>query len=142
MRFHEAMSLFYTNMSLAELRLLRADEDLRGVSYHSMLYLNLIRGRKGCTSGKLAKALRVSKPGVTVMIGELVKSGFVGKMRSADDGRVYYLKITPEGERVYLKFAALGKRIEKRLKKEYTTDEIGKFCEMLESVSAYGVSET
>jgi DNA-binding MarR family transcriptional regulator len=139
MSFHEAMSRYYTNMSLVELRLLRTDEGMRGVSYHSMLYLNLIRGTKDCTVSKLAAMLRISKPGVTAMIGELVKSRLIEKTQSEDDLRVFYLKITPEGERIYAKFSGLGKRIEKRLQKEYTAAEIRKFCKMLETVSACGI---
>jgi DNA-binding MarR family transcriptional regulator len=142
MSFHEAMSRYYTNMSLAELRLLRTGEGMGGVSYHSMLYLNLIRGTKDCTASKLAEMLRISKPGVTAMLGELAKSRLIEKIRSEDDLRVFYLKITPEGERIYAKFTGLGKRIEKRLKKDYTAAEIHKFCEMLETVSAFGVEVT
>lgn len=131
------MLRFYYRMALNELRAMNAGDSFQGLSYNSMLYLNVISMMDECTASRLAKALHVSKPGVTAKINELVKIGAVVKRQSDDDKRVFYLHLSPRMEKSLHIYDAVFAGIEEELRLHYSSDQLGLFCEILSAISAY-----
>lgn len=68
----------------------------------------------------LSEALSVQKPGVTRTINEMTKKGYLEKIQSESDGRVIFLDITREGE---------------KLSKRYNEEVFTPLLESLSSVS-------
>jgi DNA-binding MarR family transcriptional regulator len=71
--------------------------DLRPVEF---TILQLIRENTGVTSTRLAQALAVTKPGITVWLDRLVKRGLVVRARSDTDGRAQLLQLTQAGQEI------------------------------------------
>ncbi len=71
--------------------------DLRPVEF---TILQLIRENTGVTSTRLAQALAVTKPGITVWLDRLVKRGLVVRARSDTDGRAQLLQLTQSGQEI------------------------------------------
>lgn len=69
--------------------------DLRPVEF---TILQLIRENAGVTSTRLAQALAVTKPGITVWLDRLVARGLVVRERSSTDGRSQQLQLTAAGK--------------------------------------------
>ena len=90
MKLQQAILQFYYDATLHELRLMNENTLYPDISYHSLLYLDLIAYRENCTASYLAQALHVSKPAVTANINELIAQGLVVKTQSRDDRRVNY----------------------------------------------------
>lgn len=55
---------------------------------------------KGRTISDIAMDLEITLPSVTVAINKLRKKGYVEKVKSDSDGRVVYVKLTPQGRKV------------------------------------------
>ena len=87
-------------MSLYELQVMNGNDYYNGLSYNSILYINVMEQMKECTVSKIADALKITKSAVTLKINELVKQGVVIKKQSEKDKRVYYLELSPHMEQV------------------------------------------
>lgn len=74
--------------------------DLRPVEF---TILQLIQENAGVTSTRLAQALAVTKPGITVWLDRLVKRGLVLRARSDTDGRAQLLQLTTAGQEIAVK---------------------------------------
>lgn len=96
MTITDKMNSFYYHMSLYELQMMNGSDYFNGLSYNSLLYINVIEQLEDCTVSKLAQALHITKSAVTIKINELVRQKLVLKEQSSMDKRVYYLKLSPE----------------------------------------------
>jgi DNA-binding MarR family transcriptional regulator len=67
---------------------------LRRVEYTILL---LIRENPACSSARLARALGVTAPNITMWIDKLVQRGWVQRATSTTDRRANHLRLTPEG---------------------------------------------
>ncbi len=65
--------------------------------------LQLIQENRGVTSTRLAQALAVTKPGITVWLDRLVARGLVVRERSDTDGRAQHLSLTAAGKSLVVK---------------------------------------
>lgn len=70
---------------------------LRTVEY---TVLQLIAENPGCSPVRLAKALAVTKPNITMWVDRLVGRGLVQRTPSLSDKRAQELRTTDEGERL------------------------------------------
>jgi DNA-binding MarR family transcriptional regulator len=140
MSFVEAMNYFYYRTSVDELRWLNGG-DYGGITYNSMLYLNVIAYTPDCTVTKLAKLVRITKPAVTIKVGELESRGFVTKERSARDKRVFYLRLSPAMRETYGSYDKLGAATELMLRRRYSEQEISLFARMLRDAAEFGMEE-
>ena len=135
MEFLETINHFYSQMSLRELRLLREREEYAGLSYNSLLYLDVISHSQNCTVSSLSALLGLTKSAVTMKIQELTKKGAIIKTQSATDKRVYYLSPAPRIQEVYQTYDKLFAQIEERLRKSYSPQQLMLFCKILSDIA-------
>lgn len=133
----EEVNYFYYHMSMHELQLMNESDYFRGISYNSLLYLNVIDQIHGCTVSKMADALNVTKSAVTIKVNELVKQGFVVKTQSEEDKRVFYLCLSPDMRKTMGIYDRVFEKIEHELKKKYTMEQLALFEDVLHSISGY-----
>lgn len=69
-----------------------------GMSKVELTLLHLINKNTGVTPSRLAKALAISMPAVTVWLGKLEQRGWVTRQRSATDRRSQHFEVTPTGQ--------------------------------------------
>jgi DNA-binding MarR family transcriptional regulator len=137
MNFITTMNYFYYRTSLNELRWMQGKDHTFGLSYHSLLYLNIIAGAPGCTVSGLADMLGITTPGVTEKVNGLVRKGLVEKAQSAEDRRVFRLKLRPDVEELYESFDRFSGELEERLREKYSPENIALFCEILRDIADY-----
>jgi DNA-binding MarR family transcriptional regulator len=63
-------------------------------------YLDAVAGLGNPTISDIASSLQLSKASVTVAVNKLVTLGFVTKVQSSGDRRVYHVGLTPTAERL------------------------------------------
>ncbi len=71
---------------------------LARLTVRQLIYVELISKSEPRTVNQLAEALGVAKPTVTVAVTNLQKKGYIRKIQSKDDKRVYYLYLTAKGK--------------------------------------------
>ena len=121
---------FWHDFSIAELQASHNHKESSDLSYHDILYLNIIDIRPNhYTATKIADILKVSRPAVTQKINELVKRGYIIKTQSQKDKRIFYLETNPA------KSFCTEKNIEKiaveKLIEKYSNEEVKLLCEMI-----------
>lgn len=137
MKILQEMDHFYYKMALFELQAMNEDDYYQGLSYHSMLYINVISQLKQCTLSKLSELLCVTKSAVTLKINELVKAGAVEKVQSEDDKRVFYVRLAPNmSETIQIYDTVIG-NIEEQLYEQYTKEELQTFAKVLHTIAGY-----
>ena len=142
MEIADAVNQFHFDMTINELRLMTQSEVLPGITYNSLLYLDIIAYQKNCTVSFLAQAMHVAKSAVTFKVNELLRLGLVEKTQSAEDKRVHYLTVKPKVLAEYKIYDRALFRAEKEIKEKYTAHECAMFCEMLRLISAYHEQES
>lgn len=128
---------FYYHMALYELQLMSGGDFYNGLSYNSLLYLNVIGQMKDCTVSRLADALCITRAAVTLKVNELVKQGAVFREQSPADRRVYFLRLSPPVRHITYNYDEIFLRIEEDLRKKYTEPELELFGTILQTISGY-----
>lgn len=142
MDLRKALDSFYYSTALCDLRLMNRHFIDKNITYNSLLYIELIYTMNGtCTASKLAELLNISKPGVTLKINELLKQGLVTKTPDPHDKRKKCLTVNEDAIPQYKVFRRQDSEAIKRITERYSTEEIGRFCEMLDIISKINFEE-
>lgn len=134
MELRDAINQFYYDMTVSDIRLLSTRKAAPGqrMSYHTIMYLDIISYLEGrCTVSSLAETLRISKPAVTMKVNELVAAGLVQKVQSAEDKRIFYLRVAPEVEQSLEDYDRPLRRAIQAVERDFPPDKIEAFCEIL-----------
>jgi DNA-binding MarR family transcriptional regulator len=137
MSFIDAWNYFYCRTSLTELRWMHREDYPAGLSYHSMLYLNIIAVTPDCTVSALAEMLGISTPGVTEKVNSLVRKGLVEKVRDSGDRRVFRLRLKPEITAIYEGWSHFSGEMETWLLQKYSKKDIALFTRVLKDAADY-----
>lgn len=129
----ESLDRYYYKMTISELKRLSGKDAFSGISYNSLLYMDLITYGDSPTPSKLAEMLNVSKPAVTSKVNELIKLGLVEKAENAADKRSFTLRPTPEAAEIYRSVDEAFEKAVIKLRQLYSPEEIASFCRILDS---------
>jgi DNA-binding MarR family transcriptional regulator len=88
-----------------------ADERFAELSMRQIFYLNTLLRLEHPNFSDLARELGVSKPSVTVIVGTLIKKGYVEKVQDGEDRRAYHIVPTAKAR----EFSQLHDQIHRRL---------------------------
>ncbi len=142
MEILEALDAFYYSTALCDLNLMNKRIVDETISFNSSLYMDIIFFMKGqCTVSKLAELLHVSKPGVTQKINELIRQGLVKKTVDPNDRRKNYLSVDESRVPAYKVYRRQDAELQERLGREYTKEDIEKFCKILNVVTEINLKE-
>ena len=123
MTITDKMNSFYYHMSLYELQMMNGSDYFNGLSYNSLLYINVIEQLEDCT--------------VTIKINELVRQKLVLKEQSSMDKRVYYLRLSPEIANIMGLYDEIFQKVESDLRTKYTEEQLELFGDILQTISGY-----
>ncbi|MEY8353881.1 MarR family transcriptional regulator [Lachnospiraceae bacterium 54-53] len=133
----KAIDRLYYNIILNELRMMNESGLYHSITYNSLLYLDLISYTENCTVSFLANALGIAKSSVTLKVSELMKQGLVEKRQSEHDRRVYFLTVRPEILKEFQKLDRATDYAVEQVQNHYSSEEIDRFCGMLDAFSGY-----
>ncbi len=134
MTLGDAITKFFHDMGIMELRLRNKNPHYAKLSYNSSLYLDIIAAHQGeYTPSRLADMLHVARPSVTQKLNQLEKDGYIIKKQGEIDKREYYLYFNTScyDKATGSAYAHLENHIEQKIKECYTKEEIDKFSEIL-----------
>ena len=140
----EAITKFFHDMGILELRIHNEHPAYAKLSYNSSLYLDIISAHQGeYTPSKLADMLHITRPSVTQKINVLEKAGYVTRKQNSADKREYFLYFNADSfdadtQSIYTK---LTKQISESMEQRYSKEEIEKFSEMLSYIGEICLDE-
>ena len=109
-------------------------EGFSKLSMRQLLHLETIARMERPTFSELAEQLGVTKPSVTALVKKLIKMGYVEKIQSQDDLRVYHIVLTPKGEQFTEMHDRTHRLLAERLTQNLNEQEIHQMAVMLEKV--------
>jgi len=98
--------------------------------------LMLLRANPGATPKRLAQALRLSPPNVTVLVDRLAARDLVQRQRSPDDGRATILQLTAAGVERAERSHQASRTMEDGLLQALTPGERALLAELLHKLAA------
>lgn len=140
----EAITKFFHDMGILEMRIHNEHPAYAKLSYNSSLYLDIISAHQGeYTPSKLADMLHITRPSVTQKINVLEKAGYVTRKQNPADKREYFLYFNADSfdadtQSIYTK---LTKQISESMEQRYSKEEIEKFSEMLSYIGEICLDE-
>ena len=140
----EAITKFFHDMGILELRIHNEHPAYAKLSYNSSLYLDIISAHQGeYTPSKLADMLHITRPSVTQKINVLEKAGYVTRKQNPAGKREYFLYFNADSfdadtQSIYTK---LTKQISESMEQRYSKEEIEKFSEMLSYIGEICLDE-
>ena len=111
-------------------------EGFSDLSMRQLLYLETIARMDRPTFSELARELAVTKPSVTAIVQKLIQLGYVTKVRSTEDGRVYHILLTAKGEHLSDLHEHTHKMLAERLTANLNEGEIQQMATLLNKVLA------
>ncbi len=105
--------------------------ELQDFSMASFRYIEEIYNLGNPTFVELTNQLGYSKPTVTLMVAKLIEKGFITKTKSRGDGRVYYLGLSPKGERIIESYNKVYTGFINEVSARYNDNEIDTLISLL-----------
>ena len=106
-------------------------EGFSNLSMRQLLYLETIAQMGRPTFSELADQLDVTKPSVTALVKKLMKMGYVKKVQSQGDLRIYHIVLTAKGEQFTEMHDQTHRLLAERLTKNLNEQEIHQMAVML-----------
>ena len=97
-------------------------------------YLKIIDSCDNMTFSRLAEKTKITKPSVTDLINKLEGFGCVYKEKSAEDGRVSYIRLTEKGINIARHENTALTNLIDRMMKSLSKEEVNKLIEIFNSV--------
>jgi DNA-binding MarR family transcriptional regulator len=109
-------------------------EGFSNLSMRQLLYLETIAQMERPTFSELADQLDVTKPSVTALVKKLMQMGYVKKVQSQEDLRVYHIVLTAKGEQFTEMHDQTHRLLAERLTQNLNEQEIHQMAVMLKKV--------
>ena len=110
------------------------DFDISELSLRQLDYLKKFNCSEGMTTSHLAEVLDLSKPTVTEMVKKFVKMGLVYKQSCAMDGRVYYVKLTDNGQDIVNMEKKIWAYMAKKMHDQLSDEDLDTLIQILEKI--------
>ncbi len=117
--------------------------DLPELTFTQNYYLEVISKTDRPTASELAEKFKVSRPAVTSIVSKLVTMGYLKKIQSGKDRRVFFIMLSEQGEKLIESNTAVAREWAEHIKSTLSPDELQKYAEFLEKlISSYTSKKT
>lgn len=97
-------------------------------------YLKVIDQNYRVTFSQLAQETQNSKPTITELISKFISMGCVYRERSPEDGRVYFIYLTPKGQSIARSEERTQIQVIERIKSSLTDEELDQLITLLNKI--------
>lgn len=131
-----SLQRFYLSLSVVEVRNSSMFGEADRMPYNSVLYLDYISARPGCTASELAEVMGVTKATVSATISRLEDKGMIVRERSESDGRVRHIYLSEEMQRSYREYEVIVTKMIEKVVADHSEEELEAFTGILGELSA------
>lgn len=130
-----ALDRFYLGLSVMEIRNASLFGEADRMPYNSVLYLDYISARPGCTASELAEAIGVTKATVSATLSRLEDKGLIVRKRSESDGRVRHIFLSEEMQRSYDAYGYTVSAMIDKVIEGHSEEELEAFARIVNELS-------
>ena len=109
-------------------------EGFADLSMRQLLYLEAISRLEKPTFSELAETLGVTKPSVSNIVKKLIRMGYVKKVQSQEDLRVFHIILTPKGGQFTEMHENTHKLLAEHLTKNLSASEVEQMAMLLQKM--------
>ncbi len=109
-------------------------EGFSDLSIRQLLYLETLSRMHRPTFSQLAEELEVTMPSVSAIVKKLIRMGYVKKEQSQQDRRIFYIVLTPKGERFNKIHGEVHQLLAARITQNLDIEELQLLTALLEKV--------
>lgn len=131
MNLKESFMELYKFLSLEDVKYIRENDGISGLSYLDCTYIDLIFFNKGCSPSFIADQLNIARSAVTVRLNTLENNGWIEKVKCDSDRRSVSLKLTEQSEKLFEPLYEIFSLFEKRIDESFSEDEKVLFTSMI-----------
>ncbi|WP_094604606.1 hypothetical protein SPSIL_034890 [Sporomusa silvacetica DSM 10669] len=113
--------------------------ELPEMTFKQFVYLDAIIKMNNPTYGDLAKKFRVTKPAVTATVNKLINLGYIDRVQSIEDRRVYHIMISNKGKRMLAIEDSAATDYVKHFESCITTYEAEQYIAIAEKIIAQAI---
>lgn len=121
--FNEVLVKLFNDIMYIEEKAI-INDDFKDISNNDMHIIEAIGIEEPKNMSSVAKALSVTVGTLTIAINNLVKKGYVERVRSEKDRRVVYISLSEKGLKAYAHHAAFHKQMIKATIEGLNPDEV------------------
>ena len=77
-----------------------SSEEKKQFNITDYYYLTTIYNMDNPNLGEVAEKLKITKPAISALVKRLTKHELIEKIKSDEDGRIYYLRVTEKGVKI------------------------------------------
>jgi len=96
--------------------------------------LNTLASNDGQSLSDIGKSVHLDKPAITGLADRMEHDGLVERRRTSSDRRIIQLFLTEKGKRLYKKIEKIIVRVDEKLVKTLTNQEINTLHKMLQNI--------
>jgi DNA-binding MarR family transcriptional regulator len=111
-------------------------EGFSDITMNQMLYLEAVARLGQPAFHDIAEDLGVTRPSVSGIIKKLIKMGYLAKLQSEQDGRVYYIHLTEKGRRFNDLHSEVHQILARRITENLDPFEIEELADLLAKITA------
>lgn len=104
---------------------------LSNLTMNQFICLNALADLENPIVSELAKTMNLAKPTVTNTVNSLVADGYVDKVQSSEDRRVFYLRITRKGHKIISAHDQIHRSLARELTKPLSPAEVSQLLSLL-----------
>lgn len=108
--------------------------DYKELTGKQFSYLREIDKAGRITMGDLANSFDLSKPTITEMMRKFEEIGFIERTKSQDDGRIYYISLTPKGKLLANTNELESKRAVEKIFARLSPEEIQQLTQLFDKI--------
>lgn len=110
--------------------------ELPEMTFKQFVYLDAIIKMNNPTYGDLAKKFRVTKPAVTATVNKLINLGYLERVQSNEDRRVFHIIISSKGNRMLALEDSVATDYTKHIEQCLTIHEAEQYIAIAEKILA------
>ncbi|EKQ52264.1 MULTISPECIES: MarR family transcriptional regulator [unclassified Clostridium] len=96
----EYIANYLWQQSINNINSILSNEEKRQFNITDYYYLTTIYNMDNPNLGEIAEKLKLTKPAISALVKRLAKHNLIEKIKSEEDGRIYYLKVTEKGVKI------------------------------------------
>jgi DNA-binding MarR family transcriptional regulator len=106
-------------------------EGFADITMNQMRYLETIARLGEPTFGELAEALGVTRPSVSSIVKKLIQQGYLVKVQSQQDGRMFFIHLSETGKRFNQLHSEVHHILAKRITENLNREEVDSLADLL-----------
>jgi len=96
----EYIANYLWQQSINNIDSILSTEEKKQFNITDYYYLTTIYNMDNPNLGEVAEKLKLTKPAISALVKRLIKNDLIEKIKSDEDGRIYYLKVTEKGIKI------------------------------------------